>query len=139
MAAGTLFALVRVGSPPSLTAAALAIPSLVLAVVGNLAAHHLFAALAFWLRDTRSAWFIYQKLVFVLGGMLLPLEVLPRGLELTAKILPFAAFAYAPGRLAAGHVEPWWLAVQVAWLVVLTVAAAAVFRAGERRLTRVGA
>lgn len=137
--AGTGLALLRVGPPPSLGATVLAVPALVLAVAGNLAAHHAFAAAAFWLRDTRSAWFLYQKLIFVLGGMLLPLEVLPRPLEITAKVLPFAAFAYAPGRLASGHVEPWWLLVQAGWLVAMVLAAALVFRAGEGRLMRVGA
>ena len=67
---------------------------------------------AFWLRDARSTWFLYQKLVFLLGGMLLPLEFLPRALADVARALPFAAMAYAPARLASGHVEPWLLAVQ---------------------------
>lgn len=127
------------GPPPSLTAAALGVPSLILALAGNLAAHHLFASAAFWLGETRSAWFLYQKLVFVVGGMLLPLEILPPAVELGAKVLPFAAFAYAPGRLMSGHAEAWWLAVQAGWLVVLTVGATLAFRAGERHLVKEGA
>jgi ABC-2 type transport system permease protein len=126
------------GPVPNGTALALAAPSLVLAIACNLVAQHAFAGAAFWIRDARSTWFLYQKLVFVIGGMLLPLEVLPSGLEAVAKVLPFMAMAYAPARLAAGYVEPWLLAVQLGWLVVLTAAAIAVFGAGERRLQVVG-
>ena len=135
---GSVFCLLVAGRPPSLAAAALALPALALAVAGNVVAQHAFAGAAFWLRDTKSAWFLYQKLVFVLGGMLLPLEVLPRPVEIVAKLLPFAAFSYAPARLASGHVEPGWLLVQLAWLVTLALLAFKTFSAGERRFVRVG-
>jgi hypothetical protein len=46
--------------------------------------------------------------------------------------------AYAPARLASGHVEPWLLLVQAAWLVALLAGAGGVFWAGERRLEMVG-
>lgn len=138
VATGIVLCVVTVGAPPSWTGALLAVPSLVLAIGCNIAAQHAFAAAAFWLRDAGSAWFLYQKLVFVVGGMLLPLEVLPDGLQTVARWLPFQAMAYAPARLAAGHVEPMLLVVQVAWLTVLTAAAVAAFAAGERRLQVVG-
>jgi ABC-2 type transport system permease protein len=127
-----------VGPPPSAEALALAVPSALLALCCNLAAQHAFAGAAFWLRDARSTWFLYQKLVFLLGGMLLPLEFLPHALAAVARVLPFAAMAYAPARLASGHVEPVLLAVQLGWLVVLLGCAVAVFAAGERRLEVVG-
>jgi ABC-2 type transport system permease protein len=136
--AGALLSLAAAGAPPDARAALLALPSLVLAVSCNIVAQHAFAAAAFWVRDARSTWFLYQKFVFILGGMLLPLEVLPNGLETVARALPFMAMAYAPARLASGHLEPALLLVQVGWLVVLGVVAAAVFAAGERRLQVVG-
>jgi ABC-2 type transport system permease protein len=117
---------------------ALFVPASFLAVGCNLAAQHAFAGAAFWLRDARSTWFLYQKLVFLLGGMLLPLEFLPTGLADGARALPFASMAYVPARLASGHVEPWLLLVQAAWLVALLACAAGIFRAGERRLEVVG-
>jgi ABC-2 type transport system permease protein len=109
-----------------------------LAIKSNVVAQHAFAAVSFWIRDARSTWFIYQKLVFVVGGMLLPLEVLPHTLATIAKVLPFMAMAYAPARLASGHFEPWLLLVQVGWITVLAGVAAVVFRAGEQRLQVVG-
>jgi ABC-2 type transport system permease protein len=42
---------------------------------------------------------IYQKLVFILGGMLIPLEFYPAWLQTLAKSLPFAYMMYGPARL----------------------------------------
>jgi ABC-2 type transport system permease protein len=136
--AGAVLATATAGGPPRPAALALAVPSVVLAIACNVVAQHAFAAAAFWLRDAGSAWFLYQKLVFVLGGMLIPLEALPSWLRGVAAVLPFRAMAYIPARLASGHVEPLLLVEQVAWLGVLCVVATAVFGAGERRLQVVG-
>jgi ABC-2 type transport system permease protein len=136
--AGAAMSLLTVGAPPSAGALVLAAPALVLGIACNLAAQHAFAAAAFWLRDARSTWFLYQKFVFILGGMLLPLEVLPDTVHRIAAVLPFAAMAYVPARLASGHLEPLLLLGQLAWLVVLSLLAVAVFGAGERRLQVVG-
>ncbi len=126
------------GAPPSATALLLAAPALIMALILNVVAQHLFAGAAFWVRDAKSGWFLYQKLVFVLGGMLLPLEVLPDSMEVVAKSLPFMAMSYVPARLASGHVEPELLLIQLFWLVVLSLAATWVFAAGQRRMVEVG-
>ncbi|MEM9037585.1 MAG: ABC-2 family transporter protein [Actinomycetota bacterium] len=136
---GVGFAWLIGGSPPDALALALAAPSLLLAVGISLVAQHAFAGMAFWIADAKGAWFLWSKLVFVLGGMLLPLEVLPDTMATVAKALPFMAMAYAPARLASGHVEPWLLLVQVFWLVVACWVSSSVFRAGERRLVQEGA
>ncbi len=138
VALGVVFSLIVGGPPPRLAALLLAGPSLVLAVACNLVAQHAFAGASFWVRDARSTWFLYQKLVFIVGGMLLPLEVLPSGLFDIAYVLPFMAMAYAPSRLAAGFLEPELLLLQIGWLVVLSAVAVAVFARGERRLQVVG-
>ncbi|HEX4819976.1 MAG TPA: ABC-2 family transporter protein [Acidimicrobiales bacterium] len=138
VAIGAVLATTTAGAPPDATALALAAPAVVLAVFCNLIAQHAFAGIAFWLRDARSMWFLYHKLVFVLGGMLLPLQVMPSWLHTVAAWLPFAAMAYVPARLASGHVEPQLLLVQLWWLGVMWWAARAVFNAGERRLQVVG-
>jgi ABC-2 type transport system permease protein len=121
---GATYAWIVVGPPPSTAGLVLALPALVLAVAVNLCLQYALAGAAFWLRDTRAMWFLYQKLVFILGGMLLPLEVLPGVLHDVAMTLPF--------------MEPWLLLVQVGWLVMLAAGAAAVFAAGQRRLQVVG-
>ena len=137
-ATGAVVATVAGGGPPRPLALALAGPSLVLAIACNIVAQHAFAGAAFWIRTAGSTWFLYQKLVFVLGGMLIPLEVLPSWLHRVASALPFRAMSYAPARLASGHFEPVLLVEQLMWLGALVVAATAAFGAGERRLQVVG-
>jgi ABC-2 type transport system permease protein len=137
-AVGAVLALVSAGAPPRPAALVLAVPSLVLAVACNVVGQHAFAGVAFWIRDAGSAWFLYQKLIFILGGMLIPLEALPGWLQRASSVLPFRAMSYAPSRLASGHLEPVLVVEQIAWLLVLVVLASAVFRAGERRLQMVG-
>ena len=135
---GALLGLISGGRPADRVALVLAIPSLVLAVACNIVAQHAFAGATFWLRKTGATWFLYQKLVFIAGGMLLPLQVLPPWLHRVAGLLPFQAMAYAPARLAAGFREPGLLLNQLVWLSVLGAFATAMFRAGERRLQVVG-
>jgi len=135
---GALICLATAGAPPHLGALALAGVGIALALVANVVAQHAFAASAFWIRSAGTAWYLYQKLVYVLGGMLIPLEVFPGWLQAVTRFLPFRAMAYAPARLAAGHVEPWLLVEQLVWVAVLALAATALFAAGERRLQVVG-
>lgn len=135
---GAALAWLLAGPPPRGTGVLLAAPALVLALAANVALQHAVAGSAFWLRDTRAMWFLYLKLVYVLGGMLLPLEVFPDALRHVALALPFMAMAYAPARLASGHVEPWLLLVQAGWLAVLAGLAVWVFDRGQRRLEVVG-
>jgi ABC-2 type transport system permease protein len=138
LAIGSAFVWLAVGPPSSMAALALLLPAEVLAVAANLAGQHAFAGAAFWLRDARAAWFLYQKLVFLVGGMLMPLQIFPGWLRTLSWSLPFWTMAYAPGRLASGHVEPWLLAGQAGWVLGLAALAMSVFAAGERRLEVVG-
>lgn len=131
---GAILAWAIAGPPPDLASAALALPSALLAIGCNIAGQHAFAAMAFWQHEARGAWFLYQKLVFVLGGMLLPLQIFPGWLEAVAWATPFWTMTYAPARLAAGFAEPMLLLGQAAWLIVLTGAAGAAFAAGERHI-----
>ena len=109
-----------------------------LAITANLLAQHTVAAIAFWIRDAGSVWFLYMKAVFILGGMIIPLELLPDWLERISLLTPFAAMAYAPARLAAGHWEPALLLCRSSGSAASPAAATAAFRAGERRLQVVG-
>ncbi|MEM7096254.1 MAG: ABC-2 family transporter protein [Actinomycetota bacterium] len=136
---GFAFCSLVAGLPTSWSAIALAAPAAVLAISTNIAGQHAFAASSFWFRDAGSAWFLYQKIVFVGGGMLIPLEVLPDAVNGWLRLLPFAAMAYTPARLASGHVEPELLLLQAGWLAVFVLLAARAFGAGERHLMRVGA
>src|SRR5205085_5066490 len=124
---GALLTWLFVGAPPSLPALGLAAPAVVLGCAANIASCHAFGGISFWLLDAKASWFFFQKLVFLPGGMLIPLELLPHPLEAASRLLPFATMAFVPGRIAAGHADPLLLAWQVGWLAALLAMAAAVF------------
>lgn len=131
---GGVFATIMSGRAPGLVGAGLTVVALVGALAASLTQSYVVAAVAYFWRDTRAAWILYQKVIFVAGGMLLPLEVLPDAVQPVAKALPFAAVAYIPGRFAAGRLDPVWLLVQWGWIVAAGAVAVAVHRRGERRL-----
>jgi ABC-2 type transport system permease protein len=135
---GGAFMWLAKGGPPSGVGLALAVPSAVLAVGANLAAQHAFGGVSFWLNDAKAAWFLYMKFIFLLGGMLMPLQLFPAWLERISWVLPFWTMSYAPARLASGHLELWLFAGQAAWLVALFGISVAVFAAGERHLEVAG-
>jgi ABC-2 type transport system permease protein len=125
--------------PPAHALVLLALPaSAVLAAALSIAGQHAFGGIAFWVLDAKAAWFLYGKLVFLFGGLLLPLEVLPDRLAAVARALPWAGMAYAPGRISAGYLSWSIIAFQLAWLVALVGAQSAVFAAGERRVQVLG-
>jgi ABC-2 type transport system permease protein len=80
---------------------------------------------------------IYQKLIFILGGMLIPLDFYPQWLQSIAKALPFAYMMYGPARL---FVTPdlgrfaSLLAGQLAWLVAFGGLLSLAYAHGARRL-----
>jgi len=53
---------------------------------------------AFWLEDVEGLAFILHKFVFIIGGMLVPLDVFPSWIQWT-KWLPFSYVAYHPAKL----------------------------------------
>lgn len=136
--AGGVVATVVAGGPPRPATLVLALPALVLAITANLFAQHAVGAIAFWLRDAGAAWFLYLKAVFIIGGMIIPLELLPEGVQRAGLLLPFRSMAYVPARLSSGSWEPLLLLEQLLWVGLLGLAATAAFRAGERRLQVVG-
>ncbi len=133
---GGVFGWLQVGPPDG--SVSLTIVSGVVALACNLAAQHAFAAMAFWANDAKAAWFLYQKFVFVVGGMLIPLEMLPAWLQHVAQALPFWTMSYAPGRILSGGSGTILLLGQLAWLPVLIAITLGIFARGERRLEVAG-
>jgi ABC-2 type transport system permease protein len=58
----------------------------------------LIGLLAFWLEEVSPAFWIYQKLLFTVGGLFLPLELFPDQLERVARWLPFQFITHVPAR-----------------------------------------
>ncbi len=94
--------------------------------------------LAFWVEDTASFYLIYRRLVMLLGGMMIPLDVFPEPLSSIARSLPFSYIVYGPSRQWVAPTEGFFVEVLPGLIVTLLVAAGVVllmFRAGQRNLT----
>jgi ABC-2 type transport system permease protein len=78
--------------------------------------------LAFVTEDTFSFRLIYQKLVFILGGLLIPVDFLPGRLQTIARLLPFNLTIYAPSKLFVAFTRDQFieiLTLQLLWLVLI--------------------
>lgn len=69
------------------------------AIMIDFCALSIIGLLAFVTEDITSFRLIYQKLVFILGGLMLPLDFLPDWLRRIAELLPFHLTTYAPAKL----------------------------------------
>jgi ABC-2 type transport system permease protein len=93
---------------------------------------------AFLVEDVAPFMWIYQKLVFILGGFLIPLQFYPDWLQVISKALPFAAMIYGPAQL---FVAPTWelfgeiLLMQTMWIGVFSAALVLAYRRGIGYLT----
>ncbi|MBV8085647.1 MAG: ABC-2 family transporter protein [Chloroflexi bacterium] len=126
--------------PPSLPPAAwpAVLLCIVLAMSVNFVVELAIGLLAFWFEDTYAFFWIYQKIVFTLGGLFLPLDVFPRGLRQVGSVLPFTSVAYGPARLSAQFTPRLFAStagMQLGWLAVLGLLAAFVFSRAVRRLS----
>jgi ABC-2 type transport system permease protein len=90
---------------------------------------------SFWIHDCRPIYWIWQKGLFLLGGLLVPLELYPDWLRTIALWSPFAAILHGPGSLALGSATPVLAALRLcAWLVIALAIVALMFRRGLRRI-----
>ncbi|GGG10008.1 ABC transporter permease [Paenibacillus abyssi] len=99
--------------------------------------HMIIALFAFWLEETRGLEFVMQKLQFTVGGMLLPLEMMPEWLQRICAWLPFQTVLYFPAKMAVAYdaklLIPY-LAIQWGWVVVLAVVVIMTYRTGVKKL-----
>lgn len=93
--------------------------------------------LAFWVEETGPFAFIQERILMLLGGMMLPLEIFPPLLRTIAGWLPMSMIIYAPARLLVGAqtLRPGLVILtQLAWLAATASVCALVFRAGVKRV-----
>lgn len=91
------------GLPSDPRGLVLSLPLAMLASVLLALIHTLIGVAAFWLLDCAPVYWIFQKCCFVLGGMLVPLELYPRWLHAVALASPFSALLHGPGSMALGY------------------------------------
>ena len=127
-----------VGPPPNLLGFLVVIPALLGAWVLNFCVAVLIGLAAFVSEDVNAYQWILQKLAFIFGGLMIPLDFYPGWLQAIANVLPFPAMMYAPARL---FVEPTLegfartLGLQIAWIAVIGLLTSLAYRRGVAELT----
>ncbi len=126
-----------VGPPPPL----FGWPLTLVAVLGGWLINFWITALigltAFLTEEVAPFMWIYQKMIFILGGMLIPIDFYPAWLQTLARATPFAYYMYGPARL---FVTPSWprfsalIFGQAIWIMILGALVFGVYRRGLRRL-----
>jgi ABC-2 type transport system permease protein len=112
--------------------------SIILGITLNYVIFILIGILAFWLEDVRSIDWIYSKFIFVIGGMLLPLEFFPTLLKDISLVLPFSYITYAPARLFvdfsfANAIR--FMSGQVIWIAIMAAILGVVYHFGAKKLS----
>jgi ABC-2 type transport system permease protein len=54
---------------------------------------------AIWMHDCTPVYLVWQKLLFVLGGLMVPISLYPAWLRRITRLLPFATLLNGPGQL----------------------------------------
>jgi ABC-2 type transport system permease protein len=136
---GSILALLFVG-PIALTVGGLLAVAVVLpAAMGlDFLVSCAIGLLSFWVEDTWAFDFIYRRLVMILGGMMIPLDVFPEPLSSIARTLPFSLMVYGPARLWVAPTPQFFMEMLVRLAIALAIAGAIValiYRAGQRNVT----
>lgn len=119
-----------------------AIPALALAVMVHFAFTCSLCLSALWLQQAGAVTDIGSTLVFLLGGIAIPLMLLPESVKPIVEALPFRSMAGFPAEIASGQLSASQLAAGFAWqcwwLLVFGLLAAWLWRVGIRHYAAVG-
>jgi ABC-2 type transport system permease protein len=94
--------------------------------------------LCLWLEDSRALDFLYQKIIFVAGGMLAPLDIFPAWFTSICFILPFSYAVYAPAMLFVKFSFDKFIQTiltQIFWIIFTLIVALIIFRILSRRVS----
>jgi ABC-2 type transport system permease protein len=98
--------------------------------------------IGFWTNDIMGITTLYEVVASVLGGILIPIALLPDWLQIVARLLPIQAIYSVPLAILLGKSEgtdPWFgILLQLGWIVVLWGLAMVLWRAGLRQYESVG-
>jgi ABC-2 type transport system permease protein len=123
---------------PPLTAVIAIVPFALVATALITAMHLWIGLLAFWLDDVSPVYWVWQKLLFVLGGLMLPLALYPVFIQRIAAVTPFPALLGGPASIVLGSesMRPMGLALAlVFWSGATAVVVAWTFRRATSALT----
>jgi len=136
VAGGTIVWLL-VGPPPNPLGWPLVLVAVTIAWLIDFCIAAMIGLAAFVTEEVRAFEWIYQKILFILGGLLIPLDFYPSWLQTVAKATPFAYTIYGPARL---FVDPnmerfvMLLLGQLLWLGILAALLMLAYRRGVGQL-----
>ena len=111
--------------------------SLVMAFLIGFLVESLIGQISFWFLEVSSLLFIYMMLNYFLSGHMIPLDLLPEGVNRVVQYLPFKYLAYTPSAIMLGrysHAEmAHELLVALAWVVGLLLLNRIAFARGVKR------
>ncbi|MBU8914074.1 MAG: ABC-2 family transporter protein [Spirochaetales bacterium] len=135
---GFVLALIMVGPLPGyFRALPIGFVTIVLGILIGTTLQAIIGLLAFWFEEVMPFWWIIQKLVFVIGGMFIPIDLYPEWLQRIARYTPFAFAAYWPATVFVNFSPErvvTTLIGQVAYVALFGLIAAVLFRAAVRKL-----
>jgi ABC-2 type transport system permease protein len=111
-----------IGTPPPASGWPLVIITMLGAWTLNFCIAAMIGLAAFVVEDISAFQWIYQKLAFILGGLLIPLDFYPGWLQNICRALPFSSITYAPARLFVSPSISAFAGVfglQIVWIVIL--------------------
>jgi ABC-2 type transport system permease protein len=126
-----------VGSPPAPSNWFPALLALAGAWLMHFCVNVLIGLASFIAEEVAPFEWIYQKLVFILGGMLIPIDFYPAWLQSITKYTPFAYMMYGPARLFVHFDQQLFTSIlvgQIIWLSILAGLLFFSFSRGVRRL-----
>lgn len=138
LAEGFLLAMILAGPLPGYIFALL--PGLLLMSIGiimNTCIFIMIGLLAFWTEEASPFYMIYQKMLFIIGGMFIPVDFFPLWLQGFAKRTPFAYSVYWPARSMidfSSKVFVQTLSGQLIYLVLIGIAASCMFRCAVKKV-----
>jgi len=99
---------------------------------------YVLALLGFWTTDLSGLFWAKGSIIQLLGGSYLPLWIYPPVVRRVLALLPFQSVGYTPVAIFVGQIGldqvPGALAVQIAWLVILSVGSRRLYAAATKRL-----
>lgn len=142
MSVGIVTAYALAGPPPmKLVSLPLVSMALFLGVTLNFTFLASLAMLSLWFEDNEPFFWIYGKMVLILGGVLIPLDFFPGVAGKAAMFLPFGKMFYGPARLAVAYDSGAAVSLivsQSCWIAVGASMLWAVYCTGRRQVANNG-
>jgi ABC-2 type transport system permease protein len=135
---GSVLVWAMVGPHPNLIGWPFALVALAAGWLINFCITCLIGLSAFVVEEVAPFMWIYQKFIFILGGMMIPIDFYPAWLKTVSKATPFSYIMYGPSRL---FVSPDLLRLtdlmigQAAWILVLGLVLFLIYRRGLQHLS----